>query len=205
MSEGGSAPAVAGVLLAAGAGRRMGGPKALLREPDGTAWVTRTARTLLDAGCAPVLAVIGAGADEVTALLPTSVGPVRADDWAEGMGASLRAGLAALAAGQGPPTPVAALVALVDTPGVGVEVVARLAALGSPDALARAAYAGRPGHPVLIGRAHWDGVAEVAFGDAGARDYLARHEVTLVECGDIGDGRDVDRPADLGTGPRLGA
>jgi CTP:molybdopterin cytidylyltransferase MocA len=206
-SERGSAAPVAGLLLAAGAGRRMGAPKALLREPDGTPWVTRTARTLTDAGCAPVLAVLGAGADEVAGLLPPSVDAVRAEDWAEGMGASLRAGLSALAATPGPPgqpAPVAALVALVDTPGVGAEVVARLAALASPDALARAAYAGRPGHPVLIGRAHWDGVAEVARGDAGARDYLARHEATLVECGDIGDGRDVDRPADLATGPRLG-
>jgi CTP:molybdopterin cytidylyltransferase MocA len=205
MSGGGSAPAVAGLLLAAGAGRRMGGPKALLREPDGTAWVTRTARTLLDAGCAPVLVVVGAEADEVAALLPASVVAVRAEDWAEGMGASLRAGLAALAATlPGQRAPVAAVVALVDTPGVGAEVVARLAALGSPEALARAAYAGRPAHPVLIGREHWDGVAVLARGDAGARDYLARHEATLVECGDIGDGRDVDRPADLGAGPRLG-
>jgi nicotine blue oxidoreductase len=193
-------PAVAGLLLAAGAGRRMGGPKALLRDPDGTAWVTRTARTLMDAGCAPVLVVVGAEADEVAALLPPSVDAVRAEDWAEGMGASLRAGLAALNGARvaGPPLPDAAVVALVDTPGVGAEVVARLAALGSPQALARAAYAGRPGHPVLIGRSHWEAVAAVARGDAGARDYLARHEVTLVECGDIGDGRDVDRPADLG-------
>jgi CTP:molybdopterin cytidylyltransferase MocA len=206
MSDGRPTVPVAGLLLAAGAGRRMGGPKALLREADGTAWVTRTARTLLDAGCTPVLVVVGAEADEVAALLPASVEAVRAEGWAEGMGASLRAGLAALAAVRGPGlrAPDAVVVALVDTPGVSAEVVARLAALGSPEVLARAAYHGRPGHPVLIGRSHWDGVAALARGDAGARDYLARHEVTVVECGDIGDGRDVDRPVDLTAGRRLG-
>ncbi|HET6529482.1 MAG TPA: NTP transferase domain-containing protein, partial [Actinoplanes sp.] len=51
---------VAGLLLAAGAGRRMGTPKALLRDPDGTAWVTRSARVLVAGGCRPVLVVVGA-------------------------------------------------------------------------------------------------------------------------------------------------
>ena len=190
---------MAGLLLAAGAGRRMGGPKALLRDADGTAWVTRAARTLLEAGCAPVLVVVGAAAEEVAALLPPGVDAVRAEDWDEGMGASLRAGLAALA---GRPEPAeAVLVALVDTPGVTPEVVARLTALGSPGVLARAGYAGVPGHPVLIGRAHWDGVAATARGDEGARGYLAGHEVALVECGDLGDGRDVDQPPDLALRP----
>ena len=190
---------VAGLLLAAGAGRRMGGPKALLRDADGTAWVTRSARTLLAAGCAPVLVVVGAAAEEVAGLLPPGVDVVRAEDWDEGMGASLRAGLAALA--RRPEPADAVLVALVDTPGVTPEVLARLTALGSSDVLARAGYAGLPGHPVLIGRAHWDGVAATARGDAGARGYLAGHQVAQVECGDLGDGRDVDRPSDLALPP----
>jgi CTP:molybdopterin cytidylyltransferase MocA len=61
-----------------------------------------------------------------------------------------------------------------------------------PDDLARAAYDGVPGHPVLIGRDHWAGVVETATGDRGARDYLAAHEVRLVECGDLASGVDVD-------------
>ena len=48
--------------------------------------------------------------------------------------------------------------------------------------------------PVLIGRKHWSGVRKVAVGDRGARDYLREREVVRVECGDIGDGRDVDLP-----------
>jgi CTP:molybdopterin cytidylyltransferase MocA len=64
--------------------------------------------------------------------------------------------------------------------------------------LARAAYAGRPGHPVLLGRAHWAGVAAAAVGDAGARGYLAgRADVRLVECGDLATPDDVDTPEQL--------
>jgi CTP:molybdopterin cytidylyltransferase MocA len=50
---------------------------------------------------------------------------------------------------------------------------------------------------VLIGRAHWAGVADLALGDSGARPYLARHPVTGVPCQDIATGDDVDRPEDL--------
>ena len=58
--------------------------------------------------------------------------------------------------------------------------------------LARAAYDGVPGHPVLLGRDHWAGVNAAATGDRGARDYLATADVVLVECGDLASGRDVD-------------
>jgi CTP:molybdopterin cytidylyltransferase MocA len=85
----------------------------------------------------------------------------------------------------------------VDTPGVTADAVRRLAALAAPDALARAAFHGEPGHPVLIGRAHWAGVLETSTGDAGARDYLRAHDVLNVPCEDIADGADVDRVQDL--------
>jgi nicotine blue oxidoreductase len=192
---------VAGLLLAAGAGRRMGRPKGLLRDRDGTAWVTRAAHVLLDGGCRPVLVVVGASAVEVAALIPDGARVTVAEEWDEGMGASLRAGLAGLAdlaGADGDGEPRAALVGLVDTPGVTSAVVARMLAAADPLVLARASYHGRSGHPVLIGRAHWAGVAAVARGDAGARGYLAgRDDVSLVECGDVGNGRDLDVPADL--------
>jgi molybdenum cofactor cytidylyltransferase/nicotine blue oxidoreductase len=106
------------------------------------------------------------------------------------MGASLRAGLAAVAAGS--PDAAGVLVMLVDTPDVGPDVVRRLTAHAAPHALARAAFEGRPGHPVLLGRDHLAGVVRVAGGDRGARDYLAANDVHLVECGDIGTGIDID-------------
>jgi CTP:molybdopterin cytidylyltransferase MocA len=63
--------------------------------------------------------------------------------------------------------------------------------------LARATYDGAPGHPVLLGRAHWAGVLESATGDVGARDYLRAHPVREIPCEDVACGADVDRPADL--------
>ncbi|TDC73972.1 nucleotidyltransferase family protein, partial [Streptomyces hainanensis] len=89
---------------------------------------------------------------------------------------------------------------LVDQPGVGAAAMARvLGAYRSPDALAAAGYGGRRGHPVLLGAAHFAGVAAEARGDAGARGYLRAHEdrITLVECGDVAVPDDVDEPGDL--------
>ena len=178
---------VVGVLLAAGEGKRFGGPKALARDDDGTSWLLRSVQALRP--CAEIVVVLGAEAEKAAALLPMSVSRIRADDWAEGMGASLRAGLAALE-GTGHD---AAVVSLVDLPDVDAAVVARLlAAVRGPETLARAAYDGVPGHPVLIGREHWAGVAASATGDRGARDYLAAHDTVLVECGDLATGADVD-------------
>ncbi|HLU56757.1 MAG TPA: nucleotidyltransferase family protein [Pseudonocardia sp.] len=185
----------AGLLLAAGAGRRMGRPKALVRL-GGEPLVRRAVRVLAEGGCAPLVVVVGAAADEVEPLLPEGVRVARAPDWDEGMGASLRAGLAALEAVD--PVPDAALVHLVDLPGVTAAAVARLAAHASTGALARAAYDGRPAHPVLLGRDHWAGVRGAARGDAGARTYLSGHpDLELVECGDLAEPDDVDTPEQL--------
>jgi CTP:molybdopterin cytidylyltransferase MocA len=219
---------VIGLVLAAGAGRRMGGPKALRRDPDGVSWVVRTARVLLSGGCDGVLVVVGAAADEVRDEVIEAFGRVvrvvTAAGWADGMASSLRAGLTALdtldrlPANPADPTgrlePVtAAMVALVDTPGLTEAVVARLldATLratggrgpGAVEVLARATYHGVVGHPVLVGRRHWPEMCRVASGDTGARDYLATHEVTLVECAALGSGADLDTPADLQEWTRL--
>ena len=181
----------------------MGRPKALV-ELDGEPLVVRALRALAEGGAAPLVVVLGARGDEVRAVLPAGVRAVEAPDWADGMGASLRAGLAVLDGagleGAGPEgTAVdAAVVHLVDLPGVTAGAVARLVAVGGHDVLARAAYGGRPGHPVLLGRAHWAGVRAAAVGDAGARGYLAgRADVALVECGDLADADDVDTPEQL--------
>jgi CTP:molybdopterin cytidylyltransferase MocA len=88
------------------------------------------------------------------------------------------------------------VITLVDLPDVGAEVVRRVVAAGSgPTTLARATYDGSPGHPVVMGRDHWSPAVASARGDAGARTYLAGHEVSGVECGDLATGRDVDRRA----------
>lgn len=178
-----------GVLLAAGEGRRMGQPKALVLGLDDVPWVVSSARVLAEGGCFETLVVIGAAADDVRPLLADeTVDVVEAADWEAGMGSSLRAGLRALTN-----TPAeAALIHLVDLPDVGPDVIARLLAHTGPDVLARASYGKGPGHPVLIGREHWAAVAEESSGDAGARDYLARHTVLDVDCSDLASGLDID-------------
>ena len=85
------------------------------------------------------------------------------------------------------------MVSLVDLPDLTAAVVRRvLSEREGDEALARASYHGRPGHPVVLGRAHWQAVADAAHGDAGARDYLASNDAALVECGDLASGADVD-------------
>ncbi len=192
---------VAGLLLAAGAGRRMGGPKSLLRDPHGVPFLDRAVGLLLDGGCTTVTVVLGASAEEARVLLDEAgwsedpaVDVVVAHDWDEGMGASLRAGLRALAGRGGE----AALVTLVDLPDVDERVLRRvMTADRGPGALVRSTYGGEPGHPVLIGRDHWAGVVETAAGDRGARTYFRTHEPLACECGDLATGRDLDRPEDL--------
>ncbi|GAA3293564.1 hypothetical protein GCM10020295_15750 [Streptomyces cinereospinus] len=117
------------------------------------------------AGCARVHVVLGARADAVRQRAELS-GCVLVENpaWERGMGSSLRAGLRSLT-GTGAR---AALVSLVDQPGIGPEAVARvLAACSDESSLASAAYDGVRGHPVLLGAAHWAGVAATASGDRG--------------------------------------
>ncbi|WP_225845991.1 NTP transferase domain-containing protein [Streptomyces sp. HPF1205] len=194
---------VAGLLLAAGGGRRLGGrPKALLPF-GGRPLVEHAVRMLRAGGCGPVHVVLGAAADEVRARADLT-GCVLVDNpsWESGMGSSLRAGLASLAGAAR--RPEATVISLVDQPGVGARTVARvLAAARAGDdlvsALVSAMYDGRRGHPVLVGASRWAGVAGSAGEDRGARTYLREHaeQTVLVECGDVGDPADIDTPADL--------
>ena len=168
----------------------MGLPKALVHDVDGTSWVQHAVEVLVDGGCNGVTVVLGASADEAVRLLDgLGVDVVLAHDWATGMSASLRAGLASLHGSDAD----AAVVSLVDVPDLTAAVVRRVLSQGEGDeALARASYHGRPGHPVVLGRAHWAAVAAGASGDAGARGYLDGHDTVLVECGDLATGQDVD-------------
>ena len=187
---------VAGLVLAAGSGSRLGTPKALV-EVGGERFVDRAVRTLRDGGCDPVVVVTGAADFEVA-----GASTVANPDWATGMGSSLRAGLAALAAlpAAADGGPGATVVSLVDQPGIGPEVVARLLAAHAAGAgVAVATYGGKRRNPVLLGRATWPEVAALAEGDAGARPYLAAHaaDITGVQCDDIAAADDIDTAEDL--------
>jgi nicotine blue oxidoreductase len=181
---------VAGVLLAAGSGSRLGQPKALV-ELAGSTLAERGVALLDDGGADPVIVVTGA----VPVELPGVVA-VHNPDWETGMGSSLATGLLALAHGDAE----AAVIALADQPLVGAESVRRLiGAFRSGSGVAVACYGGKPRNPVLIAREHWPSVLELASGDTGARPFLRAHPelVTLIECGDTGRPDDVDTAEDL--------
>ena len=171
----------------------MGGPKALIRDDDGTSWLLRSIDVLRDGGCADVTVVVGAEADAVRELLAKeTVSVVEATRWAEGMAVSLRTGLRSLVGSNA----IAACVHLVDLPDIGAKVVARVIDAAdpvSPETLVRATYSGRPGHPVLIGRDHWTPIAAGAVGDRGARTYLDAYDAQRIECADLATGHDLDR------------
>jgi molybdenum cofactor cytidylyltransferase/nicotine blue oxidoreductase len=184
---------VAGLVLAAGAGRRYGMPKALV-EYEGSLLVERAVRTAR-AVCDPVLVVLGAQATEVWQRADLTGATVLANaDWDTGMASSLRTGLDGL---RGWPARIdAALVLLVDMPGMTPAALWRMSEHAGPAALAVATYDGVRGHPVLLGREHWAGVVETATGDEGARSYLAAHDVTEVDCTGLADPADLDVPPD---------
>jgi CTP:molybdopterin cytidylyltransferase MocA len=191
------APNVAGVLLAAGSGSRLGRPKALVIV-GGQSLVERGVALLRDGGADPVIVVTGAAEP---AARPGGAIMVTNPDWTTGMGSSLAVGLAAV-----PPDCPAAVIALADQPLVGRESVRRLIAAAATGAqVAVACYEGRPRNPVLIGREHWPAVLALATGDVGARPFLRAHPelVTEVECGDVGRPDDIDSPADLASAERL--
>jgi CTP:molybdopterin cytidylyltransferase MocA len=186
---------VAGLILAAGAGRRYGMAKALVPY-GGSLLVRRAAETLRAAGIARTLVVVGAEAARVRAAAP-ELSYVENPEWATGMASSLRAGLATLAA----TTAGAAVVLLVDMPGVTPAAVRATVVGAAPDALVMGGYGERRSHPVVLGRDHWAGAAASATGDRGARDYLRLHagQVRVVPLGHLADDADLDVPEDADT------
>jgi nicotine blue oxidoreductase len=160
---------------------------------EGSLLVERAVATVRDGGCSPIVVVLGAAAAEVRATAQLGDATiVENEGWKSGMGSSLRAGLEALASLDAD----AALVLLVDTPGITAEAVRRVAAKSGRDALVAATYGQRRGHPVLLGRDHWSGVASLASADIGARAYLTARagSVVTVPCADISDDTDMDVP-----------
>lgn len=180
---------VAGLLLAAGQGSRLGAPKALVKL-GGARLVDRGVALLSAGGTDPVVVVTGAADVGVPGAMV-----VYNPDWPTGMASSLVAGLRALPAACG-----AVVVALVDQPLIGPAAVQRLIAAYRAGAVAAvAAYHGKPRNPVLLASALWPEVIETAAGDEGARAWLRAHSglVTAVECADTGRPDDVDTAADL--------
>ncbi len=182
------APRVCGIVLAGGAGTRFGGPKALARTEEDEPWLRIVAATLTAAGCDPVIVALGARTEEATMLAPEAVRIVVAEEWERWLSATLRSALAEALCTDAD----AALIVPVDIPDLPAAVVARILAMAGRDVLVRAVYGGRPGHPALVGREHWERVVETAAGDRGAGPYLRSHGARDIECRDLWDGEDID-------------
>ncbi|MDR6686574.1 nicotine blue oxidoreductase [Arthrobacter sp. 1088] len=193
MTESGVAPTT-GVLLAAGAGTRLGrGPKALLPY-RGRTLVEVLADTLFDGGCREVVVVVGAEADRVRSTTDRrTYTVVENKNWAKGMAGSFRAGIEAASPGH------SIMVALVDQPGLTPTAVSRLLGSHRPGRVTAAAYPDESGrlkrrHPVIIDVGLRSQAAEAANGDTGARSFLKAHPglVDLVDCSDLCSGEDLD-------------
>ncbi|MEL7975784.1 nucleotidyltransferase family protein [Isoptericola sp. F-RaC21] len=204
--------ATVAVLLAAGAGTRLGrGPKALLPlgHDGGRPLVEHVGAVLLDGGCDEVVVVLGAEADRVRAACALDAPGLRVvlnPDWSTGMASSLRSGVAAALAPRDGEAPARVVVAHVDQPGVEPADVARLVAAHRPGRVTASRWADGPApgpqgprwsHPLVLDAALARPAAASAVGDAGARAFLRAHADLIDVVTHPGDGRDVDTEADL--------
>jgi CTP:molybdopterin cytidylyltransferase MocA len=181
---------IGGLVLAAGAGTRFGGPKQLA-ELDGVPMLEHSLRAMTAVSLGRVVVVLGSGAEEIVAGLNLhGAGPVVCARWDEGQAASLACGLAALADCD------AVVVTLGDQPRMSPDAIRRVIAARAGAPAVRATYAGRPGHPVLLEHELFEALRDVS-GDRGARNLLMSQQVLDVPCDDLGGGEDVDTPAEL--------
>ncbi len=176
----------AAVILAAGAGRRMGGPKALMMLDDETL-LRRAVKSALDAGCSPVVAVVGTWEPGLEGLEVQTVVNAQA---AEGMASSIRAGIAAL-----PAIARAVLLLAVDQPKVGTPLLRTLLAMAGmePQRPVACAYGGSRGVPAVLPRRLFPELLALR-GDHGAKAILLREDATALPFPE--GGVDLDTPED---------
>jgi molybdenum cofactor cytidylyltransferase len=184
-------PEIGGIILAAGEGRRFGGPKQLA-QLDGRPLIEHALAAMLAVPAIdPIVIVLGAHAERIQEeadLRGAEI--VVCESWADGQSASLRAGAAALGEVE------AAVITLADQPFITPQVIAGVLDQRGRHLAVRATYDGRPGHPVLLERRLLDHVGELS-GDTGARDLLLGDHVRVWECGRLCDPTDIDTPERL--------
>lgn len=183
------------VILAAGASRRMGRPKQLL-VLDGETLVRRTARIALSLACGPAVVVTGAHTGTVGAALENcDVEQVFCDEWREGMGASLRTGVAELVGRY--PDLQAVLILLIDQPGVDAAHLQDLLQLfeqsGMP--VAASAYEETLGPPAVFSRELFPELIGLR-GDSGAKKLIQSKQLQCASLLFPAGGIDLDTPED---------
>lgn len=172
-----------GVVLAAGAGLRFGGPKAPYVY-EGERLVDRAVANLRNGGCDRVIVVLGAWVGEVPGADEVLLNP----DWEEGLSTSLATAIEGVIDS----TADRIALTLVDLPGLTPLAVSRV--LASKSELAIATYKDAPTHPVLLSRVHWLPILTSLGGNSGAREYLKAHErlVERIAIDDLAVGEDLD-------------
>lgn len=184
-----------GVLLAAGTSSRFGSRNKLLEDVDGEPMVRRVAETLLATRLTSVVIVVGHDAVRVRSCLSDlNVHATENDAYEQGQSTSVREGVKYIAENGAD----AILIALGDMPYLSPQTVDAIIAAyedGAGSALA-AAYKGKRGNPVLFDARHFDALTSVK-GDTGGRHILLESgDGVLVETGDPGVHRDIDKPDD---------
>ena len=197
-----SAPVIAGVILGAGRSRRMAPlNKLLVVDRSGKPMIARIVDNVLSSNARPVVVVTGHQAEQVThALGGRPVRVVHAPDYADGLSASLRAGIAAV-----PPEAAAAIVCLGDMPLVTGRMIDRLLEAYDPvegRLIVLPTFRGKQGNPMLWDRRFFPEILRIT-GDSGARFLLAQHieHVAEVEMSDDAVLRDFDTAESLATLP----
>ena len=181
------------IVLAAGASTRFGSAKQLVRIA-GRPLLHRTVSRAVEVAGAAVIVVLGARADELAPLLTHSPASVIVNrDWREGIGSSIRAGVARL-----PPSCTGVMLVLADQAAVTAEDLQRLANAWrrQPEYVAAAVYAGTLGVPAIFPRTRFRDLTELR-GDVGARMLLHRNPDRLVRVAMESAALDIDTPEDL--------
>jgi molybdenum cofactor cytidylyltransferase len=188
---------VAAMVLAAGASRRLGQPKQLLRHA-GETLLNRAVRLANEAGAEPVLAVLGAHAARIQAAVPLQKAiTVFNTQWEMGMATSIHAGLHAL--DEIAPGVAGVMILSCDQPRLGAAHLRALiesfvAQAGS--AIVASAYAGIHGVPAVFPRLVFQELFALR-GDQGARALLLRPPCPLIALPFAGGEVDIDEPGDL--------
>jgi len=197
-----SAPTIAALVLAAGRSRRMAPHnKLLVTDKAGKTMIARVVDNVLSSNARPILVVTGHMAEQVEQSLGgRPVRYVHAEDYAQGLAESLKAGIAAV-----PPDSAAAIVCLGDMPLVTGRMIDRLLAAYDPTEGRRIVlptFRGKQGNPMLWDRSFFPEILGIA-GDSGARFLLGKYleQVAEVEMADDAVLRDFDTTESLGTLP----
>ena len=192
-----SARRIAAVVLAAGRSTRMGGPNKLIAEISRRPLVRIAAEEALASRARPVIVVTGHQRDQVEAALNgLPVRLVHNPDFAQGLGGSLKAGIAAV-----PADVDGAIVCLGDMPQVDASLIDRLIAAFDPDRAALVVvptFEGKRGNPVLWSRRFFSDLMAIE-GDVGARYLIGRYPEAVVEVPVDGKAAlvDIDTPEAL--------